>query len=207
MRSALEALKTKFSSLDDAAVDAAGLLLAKRAELISRSRAIRDLPPSGRRIRIHGDYHLGQTLRTPPISPDTSGDFVLLDFEGEPARPLSERRRKQSPLKDVAGMLRSFSYAAFAGLKQFREGREPSAGQSHVEEWSRAWENSAAAEFLRTYREVIAKKPDLLPSTHETRTLLEAFVLEKSLYELLYELNNRPAWIPIPIAGILSLCK
>jgi maltose alpha-D-glucosyltransferase/alpha-amylase len=207
VRSALEALKTKFSSLDDAAVDAAGLLLAKRAELISRSRAINNLPASGQRIRIHGDYHLGQTLRTPPISPDTSGDFVLLDFEGEPARPLSERRRKQSPLKDVAGMLRSFSYAAFAGLKQFREGREPSAGQSHMEEWSRAWENSAAAEFLCTYREVIAKKPDLLPSTHETRTLLEAFVLEKSLYELLYELNNRPAWIPIPIAGILSLCK
>jgi maltose alpha-D-glucosyltransferase/alpha-amylase len=207
VRSALEALKTKFSSLDDAAVDAAGLLLAKRAELLERSRAIKDLPASGQRIRIHGDYHLGQTLRTPPASPDTSGDFVLLDFEGEPARSLSLRRRKQSPLKDVAGMLRSFSYAAFAGLKEFEEAGKSSAGKPHMEKWSRAWETSAAAEFLRAYREAIARKPGLLPSTGETQTLLEAFVLEKSLYELLYELNNRPTWILIPIVGILSLCK
>ena len=207
VRTALAVLKTKFSSLDDAAVDAAGLLLAKRTELMGRSRAIKDLPASGKRIRIHGDYHLGQTLRTPPVSPDSGGDFVLLDFEGEPARLLSQRRRKQSPLKDVAGMLRSFSYAAFAGLKQFQQGRESSTGQAHMEKWSRAWENSAAAEFLRSYREVIARKPDLLPSTQDTQTLLEAFVLEKSLYELLYELNNRPAWIPIPVAGILSLCR
>ena len=207
VRSALEALKTKFSSLDDAAVDAAGLLLAKRTELMQRSRAIKNLPASGQRIRIHGDYHLGQTLRTPPVPPATDGDFVLLDFEGEPARPLAQRRRKHSPLKDIAGMLRSFSYAAFAGLKQFEQARESSAGQPHVEKWSKAWENSAAAEFLRTYAEVIAQKPGLLPSVQETQTLLEAFVLEKSLYELLYELNNRPAWIHIPIAGILSLCK
>ena len=203
VRTALVALKSKFSNLDDSAVDAAGLLLAKRAELIERSRAIKDLPAGGQRTRIHGDFHLGQTLRTPPVSGDSSGDFVFLDFEGEPARPLSERRRKYSPLKDVAGMLRSFSYAAFAGLKQF----QAAASQPHMEEWGRAWEKSASTEFLRVYREVIATNPDLLPATHETQVLLEAFVVEKSLYELLYELNNRPAWIHIPIAGILTLCK
>ena len=203
VRTALEALKNKFSSLEDSAVDAAGLLLAKRGELMKRSRAMKDLPAAGRRIRIHGDFHLGQTLRTPPVTKDFGGDFVFLDFEGEPARPLAERRRKQSPLRDVAGMLRSFSYAAFAGLKRFEE----AATQPSLTQWSRAWEHCASNEFLHNYREVIAQEPDLLPPTHGTQTLLEAFVLEKALYELLYELNNRPAWILIPIEGILSLCE
>ena len=203
VRTALEALKTKFANLDDSAVDAAGLLLARRTELLKRSRAIQELPAAGQRIRIHGDFHLGQTLRTPPGSQGSGGDFVLLDFEGEPARPLAERRRKHSPLKDVAGMLRSFSYAAFAALKQFEGAQD----HPHMEKWGRAWENAASTEFLRAYREVIRANPDLLPAMQETQALLEAFVLEKSLYELLYELNNRPSWIPIPIAGILSLCK
>jgi maltose alpha-D-glucosyltransferase/alpha-amylase len=207
VRTALEVLKAKFSSLDDAVIDAAALLLAKRTELIDRSRAIRDLQGSGKRIRIHGDYHLGQTLRTPALPPDVDGDFVLLDFEGEPARPLAQRRRKQSPLKDVAGMLRSFSYAAFAALMEYRSNQKTSERQPYMEEWSRAWENCASADFLRGYREAITGKIGLLPSALETQALLEAFILEKSLYELLYELNNRPTWIPIPIAGILSLCK
>ena len=203
VRTALEALKAKFSNLDDSAVDLAGLLLAKRAELLEKGRSIKNVPAAGQRIRVHGDFHLGQTLRTPPVSRDSGGDFVFLDFEGEPARPLAQRRRKQSPLKDVAGMLRSFSYAAFAGRKQFEE----AVSQPDMEQWCRSWEHSAASEFLRTYYEAIAQKPDLLPPLHETQILLKAFVLEKSLYELLYELNNRPAWILIPIEGILSLCE
>ena len=202
-RTAFEALKTKFSSLDDSAVDAAALLLTRRAELMERSRTIANLPPAGQRIRIHGDFHLGQTLRTPAPSRDSAGDFVFLDFEGEPARPLWQRRRKHSPLKDVAGMLRSFSYAAFAGLKQFQE----TSSQSNMDRWAVAWENGASAQFLASYREVIARKAELLPPAPDAQALLDAFVLEKSLYELLYELNNRPAWILIPIAGILSLCR
>ena len=212
VRSALEALKSKFAVLDESTADSAGLLLSKRIDLIQRSRAIRHLPATGHRIRIHGDYHLGQTLRTFAPSGDagSSADFVLLDFEGEPARPLAQRRRKQSPLKDVAGMLRSFSYAAFAGLKQHHEAKgkseQPLSG-SGLGKWAAAWENAASSQFLGTYRQVIAKNPELLPSPQETQMLLEAFVLEKSLYELLYELNNRPTWIVIPITGILSLCR
>ena len=120
IRSALEALKLRFSSLDESATDDAALLLSNRQRLIDRSRSIVHLAAAGQRIRIHGDYHLGQTLRT-GATPGSAGngDFILLDFEGEPARPLSQRRRKQSPLKDVAGMLRSFSYVAFAGLKGY----------------------------------------------------------------------------------------
>ena len=210
IRSALEALKSKFSILDESASDDAGLLLSKRRELIERSHAILKLPAAGQRIRIHGDYHLGQTLRTGARDGAEDGDFVLLDFEGEPARPLSQRRRKQSPLKDVAGMLRSFSYVAFAGLKQYQEATDKVArqpGSANLSRWAETWQNCASAEFLHAYQETIATNSALLPSTQETQTLLEAFVLEKALYELQYELNNRPTWLHIPIAGILSLCR
>ena len=179
---------------------------------MERSNSITTLPAAGKRIRIHGDYHLGQTLRTFAREGSTSagGDFVLLDFEGEPARPLSQRRRKQSPLRDVAGMLRSFSYVAFAGLKAYQDANPGGSQQpdaADLRNWAQAWQNCASAEFLRAYRETIATNPDLLPPPGETQLLLDAFVLEKALYELLYELNNRPAWIHIPITGILSLCK
>jgi maltose alpha-D-glucosyltransferase/alpha-amylase len=210
IRSALEALKSKFSTLDEASSDRAALLLSKRAALIERSRSISNLPAAGQRIRIHGDYHLGQTLRTgAKAGASRGGDFFLLDFEGEPARPLSQRRRKQSPLKDVAGMLRSFSYAAFAGLKAFHDANSEGSQSPNtgiLSKWAQAWQTCAAVEFLRGYRETISENQELLPSPRETQVLLDAFVLEKALYELLYELNNRPAWIHIPIAGILSLC-
>jgi maltose alpha-D-glucosyltransferase/alpha-amylase len=216
IRSALDALKSKFATLDDATSDSAGLLLSQRTKLIERSRGITQIAAAGKRIRIHGDYHLGQTLRVKSNSDGSSasgGDFVLLDFEGEPARTLAERRRKQSPLKDVAGMLRSFSYAAFAGLKKHSEEHPDAAGPAAADRlngWARAWQNAAAAEFLAAYRETIGAKQnaathDLLPGTDEAQKLLDAYLLEKALYELLYELNNRPAWLHIPIAGILSL--
>jgi maltose alpha-D-glucosyltransferase / alpha-amylase len=206
VRSALETLKSKFSTLDDGIAESAGLLLSRRAELIERSRSIAHLRAAGKRIRIHGDYHLGQTLRVEGGT--DSGDFVLLDFEGEPARPLSERRRKQSPLKDVAGMLRSFSYAAYAGEKEYLklhpEATEPPAA-NRISMWANAWQNGAAGEFLSAYRETIAARPELLPDARDGQELLNGYMLQKALYELLYELNNRPAWLHIPIAGILSL--
>ncbi len=105
-------------------------------------------------------------------------------------------------------MLRSFSYAAFAGLKKYIEDH-PEAGDANQADrlsgWAKAWQNAAAGEFLRAYRETIAARPGLLPGAEETQKLLDAYLLEKALYELLYELNNRPAWLHIPIAGILNL--
>jgi maltose alpha-D-glucosyltransferase/alpha-amylase len=183
------------------------MLLARRAELISRSRSITSLHPEGQRIRIHGDYHLGQTLRT---GDDSTGDFMMLDFEGEPARSLDERRSKQSPLKDVAGMIRSFSYAAYAGMHRLVEAAPEDARDSEMSRlgaWARLWQNAASAEFLLAYRETIGKSKTLLPSAHVAQALLDAYLLEKALYELMYELNHRPAWLRIPIAGILSLLK
>jgi maltose alpha-D-glucosyltransferase / alpha-amylase len=195
----LAALKRGMSQLTDAAVDQAALVLSRRLELFARARAIASTTPSqcGQRIRIHGDYHLGQVLRS-------RGDYVILDFEGEPARSLYERRAKQSPLKDVAGMLRSFSYAAYAALNTFAQRRPDDA--KNLEPWVTLWLNSVSTEFLRAYQLTInATNPSLIPQPHQAQLCLAAYLLEKSLYELLYELDNRPMWVRIPLSGILSL--
>jgi maltose alpha-D-glucosyltransferase/alpha-amylase len=201
--SALDALKGKLAALVDTAADEAALLLSRRRELIARAHAIESAHAAGKRIRIHGDYHLGQTLRTGTDS--ESGDFVLLDFEGEPARPLIERRQKQSPLKDVAGMVRSFSYAAHSGLNQFLADGNSGTAPETLAAWANLWQNSAASEFLRAYLAAIAADPELIPPPAPAQTLYTAYLLEKALYELLYELNNRPAWLRIPVHGILSM--
>ncbi len=216
IKSSLEALKFKLPTLDDLTSDAAGSVLSRRLALIERARGIAHLRAAGQRIRIHGDYHLGQTLRTAAAPADAAtgdagGDFVLLDFEGEPARSLAERRRKQSPLKDVAGMIRSFSYAARSGLHRFLEQwpdrfHEARPGhRSPLAAWAGFWESAASAAFLAAYRHTIAVNPALLPAPQEAQILLDAYILEKALYELLYELNHRPEWLRIPIDGILAL--
>jgi trehalose synthase-fused probable maltokinase len=139
----------------------------------------------GRVIRTHGDFHLGQTMLS-------DRGWVILDFEGEPARPLPERRLKRSPLRDVAGMLRSFSYAA-AGARLLRGAAPPE-----------NWEDRARATFLEGYRQTV--DAGLLPPGQQaTDQLLAVFELEKAVYELRYELNNRPDWVSIPVAGILRL--
>jgi maltose alpha-D-glucosyltransferase/alpha-amylase len=210
--STLEALKLKLSTLKDLTADDAGLLLSRRIDLFARANAITATTPSGQRIRIHGDYHLGQTLRT-PAAETRPGDFVILDFEGEPARSLVERRQKQCPLKDVAGMIRSFSYAAHSGLQQFESQNAERSGsvdlnprlEAEQQSWALLWQNSVSAEFLRAYRKTMGANPALLPSPEQSQALLAAYLLEKALYELLYELNNRPTWLRIPLAGILML--
>ncbi|HXE63621.1 MAG TPA: maltose alpha-D-glucosyltransferase [Bryobacteraceae bacterium] len=210
LSSALEVLKSKIGTLDDAACDDAGLLLSRRRELLERARSVAGLRTAGMRIRIHGDYHLGQVLRVAKESSNganSEGDFVLLDFEGEPARPLAERRQKHSPLKDVAGMIRSFSYAASTALdRRIGTSAEPAdrASSSGVTGWARCWYGTASAMFLRSYRETMATGPAILPPGPDCQPLFAAYLLEKAVYELVYELNNRPAWVRIPIAGILN---
>jgi maltose alpha-D-glucosyltransferase/alpha-amylase len=193
---AFDLLKTNLSRLPDDSVEPAGLALSRRGALLARFRALAALKNVGQWTRIHGDYHLGQVLRS-------KGDFVILDFEGEPARPLAERRARHSPLKDVAGMLRSFSYAALVALTKYTARRPEEFAQ--LESWARLWEASVSAEFLRAYRETIADSPIVPADRQEFDALLHIYVLDKALYELVYELNNRPAWIRIPLYGILSL--
>ncbi len=195
----LSALKRGMSNLTEVTADQAALVLTRRLELFARARAIASATPTeaGQCIRIHGDYHLGQVLRS-------RGDYVILDFEGEPARSLSERRAKQSPLKDVAGMLRSFNYAAYAALNTFAQRRPDDA--KNLEPWATLWQNAVSTEFLRAYQLTIkAANPHLMPQPRQAQLLLNAYLLEKSLYELLYELDNRPTWVRIPLAGILAL--
>jgi trehalose synthase-fused probable maltokinase len=144
-------------------------------------------PIGGKSIRIHGDYHLGQTLYT-------QNDWTLLDFEGEPARPLNERRQKRSPLRDVASMLRSFSYATWA-VKLQRGLEAPT-----------DFEERARSAYLDAYLATV--DPALLPAGHaQVANLLKTFEMEKVLYELQYELDNRPDWVPIPVAGILRIVE
>ena len=199
----LDALKRGMSDLKDLTADAAALVLSQRIELFARAHAITATAPelSGLRTRIHGDYHLGQVLRA-------NNDVVILDFEGEPARSLEERRAKQSPLRDVAGMLRSFSYAAAAGLNAYNQAKpDSSRGGRSLEPWARLWQNAVSSEFLKSWRETVAANPKLMPDAPQAQKLLDAYLLEKALYELLYELNNRPAWVRIPLAGILALAR
>jgi len=195
----MDALKRGFTNLpDELSTDSAALILSRRVQLFSAAHAITEVAPeeAGQIIRIHGDYHLGQVLRA-------RADYVILDFEGEPARPLSERRAKQSPLRDVAGMIRSFSYAAYAALDHFVQ-RHPGTAKS-LEPWAQLWQNAVSAEFLTAWRTTMISNPHLTPQPPQANRLLNAYLLEKALYELLYELNNRPAWVRIPLAGILAL--
>ncbi len=193
---ALDLLKNNLSRLSDDNVETAALALSRRGALLAKFRALTGLHDAGHWTRIHGDYHLGQVLRA-------RGDFVILDFEGEPARSLAERRAKQSPLKDVAGMVRSFSYAVFSALTQYTTRRPEDFPQ--LEPWARAWESMVTAEFLRAYRSTIGDSPIVPASQPDFEALLQVYVLDKALYELVYELNNRPAWIRIPLHGIVSL--
>jgi maltose alpha-D-glucosyltransferase/alpha-amylase len=201
--SALNALQTALQNSPDTltptAKELASTLLQNKDNLLVQVHALVGEPETfGSRIRIHGDYHLGQLLRT-------ENDFLIVDFEGEPARSLEERRQKQSPLRDVAGMLRSFSYAAQSALIAYT-GAHPEVG-AELAARATAWEKAAGDAFLAAYRDTIAKRPGLLPQPQQMETLLTALLLEKALYELLYELNNRPAWLPIPLNGLLALVR
>lgn len=161
-------------------------LAARIPFLHERIRALGALPPGSFKMRHHGDYHLGQVL-------DTGSDWTIIDFEGEPLRTLAERRAKRSPLRDVAGMVRSLHYAAHAP--------DPAADPAFSARWHRA----AADAWLAGYRARAAGAPFLPAQEPAFDLLLSGFLLEKALYEIDYELNNRPAWLRIPLAGLLAI--
>jgi len=178
-----EEIEQLFLDLPD--TEAVRPIVWRGEEVRDKLSSLARIGTAGRAIRTHGDYHLGQTLRT-------ERGWVVLDFEGEPARSLPERRRKRSPLRDVAGMLRSLSYAA-AGSRLLHGVPAPD-----------GWEARARARFLDGYRGAV--DPALLPhGSGATEQLLAVYELEKAVYELRYELNNRPEWVGIPVAGIARL--
>mgnify|MGYP005841671205 FL=1 len=194
-------LRQRADSLPEAARRGAHRVLNLEEAVLSRFQSVTQRRIPGMRIRCHGDYHLGQVLYT-------GKDFVIIDFEGEPARPLSERRLKRSPLRDVAGMLRSFHYASCTALaSQMALGLVNPERLPAVEAWTRAWHRWVSAAFLRSYLWVMQDLPVLPHDRDDLHVLLEAFVLEKAVYELGYELNNRPDWVNIPLRGILELLE
>ena len=174
-------------------------VLERRGEVEERLARLLGRRIGGQRIRIHGDLHAGQVL-------STGRDVLIIDFEGEPTRPLGERRLKRSALVDVAGMLRSFHYAAGgATLRSDATGSVREEDRVALEAWSRYWSTWVSATFLRAYRAAAGGDGILPGNDEEWATLLDVFLLNKAFFELDYELNNRPDWIAIPLGGILRL--
>src|SRR6185437_14698529 len=191
--------RLKREGLSPAVRAAAASLLDREPEILDRFHAALARPIGASRTRIHGDYHLGQVLWT-------GSDFVIIDFEGEPARPLPERRAKRSPLQDVAGMLRSFHYAAISPLLDPR-GRHAAADRERLLPWAAAWSRWSGSQFLSQYLETASGAAFLPSGGGELASLLDLYLLQKAIYELGYELNNRPDWIEVPLAGIHDLLK
>jgi maltose alpha-D-glucosyltransferase/alpha-amylase len=195
----LSQLRKRQSTLPPAAQEIARDVLAREAAAQERFQAIQRTKIETVRIRCHGDYHLGQVLFT-------GKDFVIIDFEGEPARTLGERRIKRSALSDVASMIRSFHYAACAGVFRYlgQQAASPD-DEARLRDAAGVWYRWTSAAFLKSYL-ATAGQADFIPPTHDQRrTLLEVLILEKAIYELKYELNNRPDWVEVPLRGILEL--
>jgi maltose alpha-D-glucosyltransferase/alpha-amylase len=186
--------------LSGAAASEARQVLDLKSEIGARFGALPNAAfPGLVRIRHHGDYHLGQLLFTGP-------DFMIIDFEGQPARPLAERRAKGLAMRDVAGMLRSFQYAAYTALfGQVSGVPQNAANAGEIESWAALWNAWIEAAYLQAYFDETRRVPYVPPDLPARRLLLDVFLLEKALYEVAYELDNRPTWVRIPLRGILGL--
>jgi maltose alpha-D-glucosyltransferase/alpha-amylase len=190
-------LANRLKSLPDNIQSEAEKVLSLEKEIFKRFELLAQRKITAMRIRCHGDYHLGQVLYT-------GKDFIIIDFEGEPARPISQRRLKGSPLRDVAGMLRSFHYAAVSKLRseEFRPEDLPT-----LELLSRLWHLWVCVAFSKAYLQATGQAQFLPSRKEDLRLLLDLHVLEKAAYELAYELNNRPDWVGVPIRGILEMLE
>lgn len=173
-------------------------LLDCRPRALSEVAQFASQPIPLERIRCHGDYHLGQVLVT------TEDDFAIIDFEGEPARPLDERRARQLALRDVAGMIRSFHYASCTAATQARQAVEAAIGKA-IADKAAAWNFWTSVTFLRAYRATVRDASFVPRSDIEFERVLNLCLLEKAVYELRYELNNRPDWVYLPLVALVEL--
>jgi maltose alpha-D-glucosyltransferase/alpha-amylase len=171
-------------------------LLARRDECLALIEALAQAPESAIKTRIHGDYHLGQVLIV-------QNDVMIVDFEGEPSRPAEERRAKASPLRDVAGMLRSFAYAADHAARDVAS-RLPEAAE-RIAGYAREWQVLTETQYLDAYERAAGASPVWVGDDATRRNLLRLHLLSKALYEVNYEANNRPDWIETPVRGVLSI--
>ncbi|HET9800197.1 MAG TPA: alpha-amylase, partial [Chthoniobacterales bacterium] len=197
LRRNFESLKKNLKNVPEHLRDEAKDVLGTEKEILAREKRLLDRKSNAAKIRIHGDYHLGQVL-------STGKDFIILDFEGEPARPMSERKLKRSALRDVAGMMRSFQYAAYSALWQpgMRTEDVP-----FLERWADLWYRHMSSAFLQNYLQTTSNAVFVPNNSEDFQILLEAYLLDKAVYEIGYELNNRPDWVVIPIRGIKHILK
>ena len=197
LRRTFTLLGKKLPDLSRAFRDEAKQVLAAEQEILTREKRLLDRRANAAKIRIHGDYHLGQLLYT-------GKDFVILDFEGEPARALSERKLKRSALRDVAGMMRSFQYAAYSALWQPAMRKED---VPFLERWADLWYRQMSSVFLQSYLNTTTGAIFIPKTSEDLQIMLEAYLLDKAVYEIGYELNHRPTWVVIPIRGIKDILK
>jgi maltose alpha-D-glucosyltransferase/alpha-amylase len=198
-RESLRLLRMRMRDLPSRAQADARAVLEMEPALLESFRALRDLRAPGLRIRIHGDFHLKQVL-------DTGGDLIFIDFEGDVSRPLNERRVKRSPLRDVAGMLRSLNYAAIGAIFDKAPGLTVRhANRAYVTAWAQFWYLCVGAAFLDCYRRQLQDSPILPGDDDELRTMLDVYLLSKAAYDLGYELSNRPDWAPVALSGLREL--
>jgi maltose alpha-D-glucosyltransferase/alpha-amylase len=205
-RQALDRLRQHLPQLPEPAQADAQRVLDASEQILSRFRCLLDRKLTGQCIRCHGNYDLCEVLYT-------GKDFVFIDFEGEQGRSLNDRRTKRSPLRDVASMIRSLQYAAFSTLLETgnARGRAPglirAADVALLEPWAWVWQRWVSATFLKSYL-AVTEPVDILPKTRaEQQTLLAVFLLEKSLNELGHELDYRPAWVAVPLRGLLQILQ
>jgi maltose alpha-D-glucosyltransferase / alpha-amylase len=194
----LNDLESNLRALDPPTAEAVKGVLANRKTILLRIRRIMDKKIQAMKIRTHGDYHLGQVLYT-------GKDFVIIDFEGEPARSITERRLKQSALRDVAAMVRSFHYAAQESLLLRTD--KQSIDIDYLRHWADLWYFYVSGVFLHSYRQTVADSPVVPTDPADFAALLETFILEKAIYELGYELHHRPDWLMVPVRGIEQILK
>lgn len=178
------------------AADLPGRIATRANTLLDKMTTFDPVQANVVNIRCHGDYHLGQVLRT-------ESDFIIIDFEGEPDRPFEERRQKRCAMKDVAGMIRSLHYASCAASVGLLPAPAPSISNPRL--WQKFWFESVKATFLAGYELAAAEQPFLPADGHSFQQLLDLFLIEKVLYEIRYEINNRPDWVQIPLAGLTSV--
>jgi maltose alpha-D-glucosyltransferase/alpha-amylase len=198
LASALDLLAQRVDQLTDDTRELARSLLERREALTDAVAKLVPTDAGALRTRIHGDFHLGQVLVA-------QGDAYLIDFEGEPARSLEERRQKSSPMRDVAGLLRSFSYASAAAQSTTESAPQQTADRKRA--LFDRFRGYAAESFLSAYRDAVAEAAQPLVAPESEQALLDLFLIEKAAYEIRYEAANRPTWLSLPVRGLAALAS
>ena len=198
VRSTFDKLSKRKSTISEAQQSVAAEVLGKKSDLMNKLKRIYDKKFDVVKIRCHGDFHLGQVLFT-------GRDFIFIDFEGEPSRSISERKLKRSPLRDIAGMIRSFHYAAYGAILLNEQYNDDEVAR--ILPWAEVWYKRMAGFFLKSYLENLDGTDFIPDDKKDLDVLLETFLMEKAVYELQWELDHRPDWVGVPLKGLKDLIE